>query len=370
MKKIFMMLFVAASVQASSLRVLLVDGTGPTTGLGHSSLDELSWVQSGHTGTPQRVSVFNSGGFADEAALGSNLEWSGTTIRVVDSPVFSGDVVAGGASLTNVHARVTGVETGKLDKTDAEYTNTVVLADAALPKTGGAENPLTGDLHVQSSIVGNYYSIVSPDNDNAAWLADEFLNPTIGWAQGETFIFVNSPQSPADQYSVLTVLTNAAPTLHNREGTGIWQSEGTATTGNQIVNYQTMTNYVANPATGITADSYAITGNRLAIGSYTIVGNVTNLYIPYTTYSQAYDLGGATNDLTIIDTPPDAGYESHVKVRFQNYTNRAVSYTNRINWINTEPATDYATVTFIWDTVIDDNGTNVNAAAINTTVTQ
>ena len=125
MKKILMMLLVAASVQASSLRVLLVDGTGPTTGIGHSVLDELGWVQSGHTGTPQRVSVFNSGGFADEAALGSNLEWSGTTIRVVDSPVFSGDVVAGGASLTNIGERVTGVETGKVDKTDytADWTN-------------------------------------------------------------------------------------------------------------------------------------------------------------------------------------------------------------------------------------------------------
>ena len=88
MKKILMMLLMATSVQASSLRVLLIDGTGPTTGIGHSVLDELGWVQSGHTGTPNRLSVFNSGGYADEAALGTGLTWDGNTINATQTDMY------------------------------------------------------------------------------------------------------------------------------------------------------------------------------------------------------------------------------------------------------------------------------------------
>jgi len=116
--------------------------------IAHSDLDALAWIGSGHTGTAGKLAFFGEGGLAGETGLGAGLYLDGNEDVAVSTSVVAGAsagatavqpaTLSGYATTGTVAAldvRVTGVETGKVDKTDADYTNTAALAAGAVQTT-------------------------------------------------------------------------------------------------------------------------------------------------------------------------------------------------------------------------------------------
>ena len=164
------------------------------------------------------------GSLADQPAtpLPSTLipfDWSLITehLNTASAPFATTSTVAA------LDACVTGVETGKLDKTDATYTNTVALAAGALQRSGGT---MTGSISAGGQVS------VDPVNRR---LTSETGLITVDYKNRLLMVGSNDEYQTVDWGGLYLY--------------GGWMLDHEATNGKEIVNYDTATTLIGTAAT-------------------------------------------------------------------------------------------------------------------------
>ena len=330
------------------------------------------------------------------AVQNTDVAFSNLTANTITATV---DVVAGGASLTNTAALAGTAWQNPPNATNFTWTtnatlteititswkgtggNDVVIPDYidGLPVTAIGQSSFAGSDITSLSAGINVKKIGESAFQGCAFLVSASL-PSVTSIEKYAFSFCpfTSISLPAVQSigeyafyfcSNLTNVTfsaNAAPTT----GSDIFMMANQVTVyidNPTATGWGTLWNGQPVVRLGVTADSYAITGNRIAIPTATEIPTNATYTISYSNGQfTTYSFGAGTNDLTITIEGPGAEYRSqHEAYWASGYTNRPVTWTNTtgaLNWINAEPTTSEAQIMFIW--------TGTNAAAINTTVTQ
>jgi hypothetical protein len=332
---------IAASNVLGHIKVgagLTIDGNGlleATAGASdHTTLGNLHWTASGHTGTPGRIAGFFEGGAAGYATVGTDLELDGSeginvtstlqtvtgrgatttnavTVASLESPIVKATTTAGvtiqaangtpamiigpantaavstldGLSVAgSLQVQGTNVMTelaGKVATNDTRYlaalTNAAAFSPAgALPTTGGIMTGSIQDSFGSASI-----------NPSARTLHNSFEDLTIDW--NSLTLYNGSVLDPRLAWGLNTLY-------------GTWKSEGTATNGTEIVNYQTMQSATRDPykfayATNITIS--ATNGIQQALTNLTGALTIT------------WPAGDAATETTISLTVPPRGTNAY-----------------------------------------------------------
>ena len=213
---------------------------------------------------------------------------------------------------------------------NATYTNTVALAATAAQLS--SNNVFTGGTNSMPFIrLGSTYL----DGSLGVWSSDYTTSPS-----GDYFDLISGTYR--DQRYPANSVSFKNQTLYSPSGSEVWQSEGTATTGNDIVNYQTATGLIAaalapyylasNPSNftsaaavnAITNNGFTINGVPVANGSNVTVaasgGSPSAIFIPW------YE-----NDFNDSDQPNLAQIGSPlIYAAWQDYTNVATRLNAKI----------------------------------------